>query len=105
MPGWASRGWWRRQRPGPARLVSGLLLAARPAPAAASRLGRELASRGAAARAVLAPLAGGQAAEMAARCLAAVGRELAPGETAAVVARSAGLPLLIEDLLAALLAR
>ena len=32
-------------------------------------------------------------------------RELAPDETAAVVARSAGLPLLIEDLLAALLAR
>ena len=83
----------------------GLLLTARPAPAAASRLGRELASRGAVARAVLAPLADSQAAEMAARCLAAVGRELAPDETAAVVARSAGLPLLIEDLLASLLAR
>ena len=44
----------------------GLLLTARPAPAAASRLGRELASRGAVARAVLAPLADSQAAEMAA---------------------------------------
>ena len=83
----------------------GLLLTARPAPAAASRLGRELASRGAVARAVLAPLADSQAAEMAALCLAAAGGELAPDETAAVVARSAGLPLLIEDLLAALLAR
>jgi DNA-binding CsgD family transcriptional regulator/tetratricopeptide (TPR) repeat protein len=83
----------------------GLLLTSRPTPAAASRLGRQLASRGVAARAVLAPLTDGEAADMAARCAASVGRELALEETTAVVTRSAGLPLLIEDLIASLVAR
>jgi DNA-binding CsgD family transcriptional regulator len=83
---------------------AGWLLTARPAPAAASRLGRELDLRESLSRVVLAPLDAAQAAEMAAGCMTAAGRDLPDDDVADVVARSGGLPLLIEDLLASRLA-
>jgi DNA-binding CsgD family transcriptional regulator len=81
--------------------TTALILTTRPTPAGASAMGRELASRGSANHHALLPLSQADATEMAHQCLRPSPNDLTAGEVAAVVTRAEGLPLLIEDLLAA----